>query len=86
MRVNNKYSSVCWNRIGMYRKDACYDCVHLEECDKYYNEQTGEFDYPVIPFPEEMRRRNAGASVQLRWKNDPTKEGKGSDTDPCEVL
>jgi len=30
----------------MYRTEQCYNCKFLVECDKYYNEKTGEFEYP----------------------------------------
>ena len=30
----------------MYREEACYSCKMLNECDKLYDEKTGEFDYP----------------------------------------
>jgi len=46
IRCNPKYSNICWNRIGMYREDACYSCKMLNECDKLYDEKTGTFDYP----------------------------------------
>lgn len=30
----------------MYREHACYNCMMLNECDKYYDEKTDTFDYP----------------------------------------
>jgi hypothetical protein len=47
MRVNPKYSNVCGIRISMYRTEQCYSCRFLEECDRLYDEKTGDFDYPV---------------------------------------
>jgi len=46
MRVNPKYSNTCAIQIGAYRKDPCYDCSHLEECDQHYDPATGDWDYP----------------------------------------
>lgn len=55
MRVNPKYNNVCANRIGMYRSGQCIDgphpCIFLSECDKYYDEKTGEFNYGKSHIP-----------------------------------
>ena len=44
MRTNPKYSNICWNRIGMYKEHACYDCKMLGKCDIHYNDD-GTWDY-----------------------------------------
>ena len=69
MRSNPKYSNICWVRIGMYKDWQCYNCQNLIECDKYYNKDTGEFDYLIPTFPNEVRRRNGGAKIKLRSNN-----------------
>jgi len=48
LRVNPKYSNVCAVRIGTWREQQCWLCKFLPECDEHYDEQTGEFDYPVL--------------------------------------
>ena len=48
MRVNPKYNNICAMQIGMNRKDPCYDCLKISECDQHYDESTGEWDYPDI--------------------------------------
>jgi hypothetical protein len=45
MRVNPLHDNVCATRIGMYRKEACYNCIFLSDCDQHYDEKTGEWDY-----------------------------------------
>ena len=51
MRVNPRYNNTCAMQIGMNRKDPCYDCSKLSECDQHYNEETGEWDYPQLIRP-----------------------------------
>lgn len=51
MRVNPFYSNICWCQIGSYRKDPCYDCKKLSECDLHWDENTHDWDYPIISFP-----------------------------------
>lgn len=56
MRVNPTHDSTCANRIGMYREKQCTDgphpCVFLSECDRHYDEKTGDWDYPDPLNPE----------------------------------
>ena len=32
----------------MYRSSQCYNCKMLNECNKFYDEETGDFDYPKL--------------------------------------
>ena len=66
MRINPIHSCTCGNRIGMYRAGQCVDgphpCFFLSECEQYYNERTGNFDYPIGCFrkpqdPKPKRRK-----------------------------
>jgi hypothetical protein len=66
LRINPLHDNICHDRIGMYRKLACYDCSKLAECDQHFNEKTGEWDYPnplelseVIPMRKKGRYSSA---------------------------
>jgi len=53
MRSNPKYNNICAVRIGMYREEACYNCLKLSECDQHYDDDTGDWDYPVFEIIKE---------------------------------
>ena len=62
MRVNPLFSNTCSIQIGQYRKDPCYDCKMLEECDKHWDPVKQEWDYPnpadhVKPRPAAIKDR-----------------------------
>jgi hypothetical protein len=73
MRINPKYSSVCWNRIGAYRSTQCVDgprpCVHLSECELHHCEDTGDWDYT---HPLEIRQH------KQRVRKIKNKRGRGA--------
>lgn len=102
MRHNPTHQNTCANRIGMYREGQCTDgprpCVFLSECERHYDEKTGDWDYPDPLAPEiqqKSRRKgrygcgdnhHAGASSpgQLEYKRRRHRIKKGLE-EPLEI-